>query len=72
MVFYFSVGNLLQSDVYKVAHHGASDKANSQEFLNAIKPAIAIISSKLPSGKTENEQKVIQEEDKGRKDMSYF
>jgi competence protein ComEC len=35
-------GGLLESDVLKIGHHG-SDTATSEEFLNVVKPKIAVI-----------------------------
>jgi competence protein ComEC len=39
-----SVGSLLRADVLKVGHHG-SKNSTTKEFLNAVKPRIAIIST---------------------------
>lgn len=36
-------GNALQADVLKVGHHG-SNTSSSQEFLNAVRPRIAVVS----------------------------
>ena len=36
--------NILESTHYKIAHHGASSKANKIEWLKAIKPVEAHVS----------------------------
>lgn len=43
------LGPALKSTVYKIAHHGASSKANSYEWLSAIQPKMAFASSAHPS-----------------------